>query len=343
MPSKLDPAVIKALSLDPASTSVASHGGSGFSTTAKISTTTSDGTSKHFFMKTGQGAESEVMFKEAKQHHPIKTGEHESLNAIHAAVSSLCPASLATGQLSSGGGSYLVTSFLDMRPSRSSSSAPSLAAKLAKLHTTPAPCPLSSSSPQFGFPVTTCCGSSAQPNNFTASWADFFANQRLRFIARLSAERNGSDAQLNEAVERTAMVVVPRLLRDGHLGGSAGIRPVVVHGDLWSGNKGLAAFDDDQGDMGKPQPVVFDPSACYSHSEYDLGIMNMFGGFDGKFWKEYHRLVPKTEPVEEYDDRVKLYELYHHLNHHAIFGGGYRAGAMDIMQKLWRKYGEETM
>lgn len=31
---------------------------------------------------------------------------------------------------------------------------------------------------------------------------------------------------------------------------------------------------------------------------------------------------------------------YHHLNHHAIFGGGYRSGAMSMMQKLVKKYGD---
>lgn len=29
---------------------------------------------------------------------------------------------------------------------------------------------------------------------------------------------------------------------------------------------------------------------------------------------------------------------YHHLNHYAIFGGGYRDGAMGIMKRLLRKY-----
>jgi len=37
--------------------------------------------------------------------------------------------------------------------------------------------------------------------------------------------------------------------------------------------------------------------------------MRMFGGFDKAFFDEYHRLCPKTEPVEEYEDRLKLYEL----------------------------------
>jgi fructosamine-3-kinase len=55
--------------------------------------------------------------------------------------------------------------------------------------------------------------------------------------------------------------------------------------------------------------VVYDPSACYAHSEYELGIMKMFGGFGSAFFEGYHRIVPKTEPVEEYEDRLRLYEL----------------------------------
>jgi len=129
---------------------------------------------------------------------------------------------------------------------------------------------------------------------------------------------------------------VPRLLRDGHLGGEKGIMPVVVHGDLWSGNAGRGRI----GGEGEVEEIVFDPSSCYAHSEYDLGIMRMFGGFGAATMKEYHELCPKTEPVREYEDRISLYELYHHLNHTAMFGGGYRSGAMAIMRKLIAKYGE---
>lgn len=70
--------------------------------------------------------------------------------------------------------------------------------------------------------------------------------------------------------------------------------------------------------------------------------MRMFGGFGSSFFREYHQLCPETEPVDEYDDRVALYELYHHLNHHAMFGGGYRSGAMSIMKRLRSRYGKES-
>jgi protein-ribulosamine 3-kinase len=223
-------------------------------------------------------------------------------------VPSLCPQSYGYGHFSSQPStSFLVTDFLNLTSrSTAKSKAPSLAAKLAKLHTTPAPIPEGYDKPMFGFPVTTCCGDTPQENGFKSSWAEFYAGNRLRFILQRSERSNGSDKEFHNLVEATASKVVPRLLGDGHLGGSQGITPVVVHGDLWSGNASVGVIGSKGGD---PEDVVYDSSACYAHSEYELGIMKMFGGFGGSFLKEYHELCPKTEPVGEYEDRVKLYEL----------------------------------
>ena len=265
-------------------------------------------------------------------------GEHASLKAIHDAVPSLCPQSFGHGQLESQHqSSFLVTDFLNLTSrSSKSKSAQSLAAKLAKLHTTPAPVPDGFDKPMFGFPVTTCCGDTPQDNSFKASWAEFYAENRLMSILRLAEQRNGKEKELRKLVEDTASKVVPRLIGDEHLNNGKGVTPVVVHGDLWSGNASVGIIGSN---TGEPEDVVFDSSACYAHSEYELGIMNMFGGFGGSFLKEYHELCPKTEPVNEYSDRVKLYELFHHLNHYALFGGGYRSGAVRIMESLVRKYG----
>ena len=41
-------------------------------------------------------------------------------------------------------------------------------------------------------------------------------------------------------------------------------------------------------------------------------------------------------PLPPYIDEICR---YHYLNHFAIFGGGYRGGAMSIMSKLIAKYG----
>jgi protein-ribulosamine 3-kinase len=191
--------------------------------------------------------------------------------------------------------------------------------------------------PMFGFPATTCCGDTPQDNSYKSSWADFYANNRLQFILKRAEKAHGVDKEFHNLVETTAAKVVPRLLSDLHLNNGTPITPVVVHGDLWSGNASVGIIGSES--AGDAEDVVYDSSACYAHSEFELGIMKMFGGFGGSFLKEYHGLCPKTEPVEEYDDRVKLYELYHHLNHYAMFGGGYRGGAMSIMKNLVGKYG----
>ncbi|KAG4419932.1 hypothetical protein IFR04_006969 [Cadophora malorum] len=288
MSPKIDLAILKALSLDAASTTLASHGGSGFSSTYKLSSRGSDGEEKLYFVKTG-GKKSETMF----------AGEHASLSTIHGIVPTLCPQSFAHGQLSSTTGSFLVTDFLNLSPSSSSKpgSGVSLAHKLAKLHSIPAPIPDKYDKPMFGFPVPTCCGETVQDNTFKKSWADFYAENRLRHILRF-----------------------------------------VVHGDLWSGNRGNGTIGSDGG----IEEVVFDPSACYAHSEFEFGIMGMFGGFGGSFNKDYWSVKGKDEPVGEWEDRRVLYELYHHLNHYAMFGGGYKSGAESIMRKLIKKYGDGT-
>lgn len=329
---KIDPAILRALSLSPSNTTLSSHGGSGFTSTGKIDAALPDGSKKSFFLKTGTGRDSATMF----------AGEHASLNALHT-IPSLCPQSFAHGELDDGSGSFLVTDFLDMSSTQSATggqergSALSLAQKLAKLHTTAAPIPPGYSKPVFGFPVTTCCGNTEQDNTWTESWAEFYAERRLRTILKQAEQNNGEDASLHASVEKMAREVVPRLIGDDHLNGGAGVTPVAVHGDLWSGNKGRGRI----GGQGAVEDVVFDPSSCYAHSEYELGIMKMFGGFGTAFIRQYHDVCPKTEPVEEYEDRVALYELYHHLNHYAIFGGGYKGGAMSIMRNLIRKYGSK--
>ena len=109
------------------------------------------------------------------------------------------------------------------------------------------------------------------------------------------------DTQLTSLLNRIVQEVVPRLLGNGHLGRSEGVQPALVHGDLWSGNKARGRVGGKDG--------IEEVTLCYAHSEYDLGIMRMFGGFSAGFFNEYHRLIPKTEPKNEYDDRLALYEL----------------------------------
>ncbi|EEQ32538.1 putative protein-ribulosamine 3-kinase [Microsporum canis] len=358
--------ILQALSLplDGSGTSFESlHGGSGFAQTGHLKASAPDkdgsgtGLEKHYFVKISSSTRTSSSGSDPlPDEGAMFRGEYISLNAISGAVPNLCPRAIAWGEIkdfdhefeeipstskANGSNWFLVTEFLQLGGSagrRPASNSTSLAVRLGKLHSTPAPPPPSVEEveqasmsdfklngaegkggdrvPQFGFPVPTFCGNVKQPNKFRRSWADFYANQRLRTVLEESERRNGQDKGLRDLVERTAKEVVPRLLGDGHLGfdkqgNGKPIVPVIVHGDLWSGNAdvGKICRVSQEQDEEAAGDVVYDPSSCYAHSEFELGIMKMFGGFGGQFYKEYHRIVPKTEPEDEYEDRIDLYEL----------------------------------
>lgn len=100
--------------------------------------------------------------------------------------------------------------------------------------------------------------------------------------------------------------VVPRLLSDS----SPPPKPVLLHGDLWSGN---ISTDSNTG-----EPILYDMSSYYGHNEADFGISQMFSSLTPAFYKKYHSILPRSEP--HHNERMKLYELYHHLNHYLMFG-----------------------
>ncbi|WOO79803.1 Ketosamine-3-kinase [Vanrija pseudolonga] len=169
-------------------------------------------------------------------------------------------------------------------------------------------------SSRYGFDTPTHCGATEQRNDWNESWEAFFRDQRLGDLVR----RLG-DARISNLWEEMVAGAVPLLL--GHF--SPPPTPVILHGDLWSGN--VAASRDGM-------PVIYDPASYYGHGEADLGITHMFGGFTPAFYDAYHAVHPRSAPY--YDQRQQLYELYHHLNHALMFGGGYVGSAVRIMRGL---------
>lgn len=236
----------------------------------------------------------------------VVSGEHRALNFMHSIVPSLSPRSFAHGRLCDSDGCFLVTDFLE-RCSEGSGRKPflTLAHKLALLHKEAAPIPGGYDRPVYGFPATTVCGPTLQPNSFHETWKAFFIENRLRPILRACEANHGNDDELKYWIDKTIAQVVPALLEEGHLGGGDGILPSIVHGNLWYGNK-LRGRIAGQGGI---EDVIFDPSACFAHSEFELGIMKLFGGFGAGFFQEYHKMLPKTKPREEYNDRIELYIL----------------------------------
>lgn len=173
---------------------------------------------------------------------------------------------------------------------------------------------------QFGFDKPTSCGSIPQVNEWTQDWVSFYARHRLDKAIR-SLLSDHSDRELHEQWSHLQLKV-DKYFSDFKPKGENKIVPSLLHGDLWSGN--AAQLADSTG-------VVYDPSSFYGHSEYEFGIVRMFGGFPKEFERSYFELMPKQKLFEK---RNKLYQLFHHLNHWDHFGSGYRASSLRLMKDL---------
>jgi protein-ribulosamine 3-kinase len=62
--------------------------------------------------------------------------------------------------------------------------------------------------------------------------------------------------------------------------------------------------------------MIFDASAHYAHNEMELGIWRREVVRFGKaYFRQYLRNFPPSEPVEQWDDRNRLYCMKYHLSH----------------------------
>uniref|UniRef100_A0A672M425 protein-ribulosamine 3-kinase n=1 Tax=Sinocyclocheilus grahami TaxID=75366 RepID=A0A672M425_SINGR len=166
---------------------------------------------------------------------------------------------------------------------------------------------------KFGFHVATCCGYIPQVNDWQDDWVSFFAQQRLQYQLSL-VEQSYGDREARELWAKLQLKI-HQLFTDVE------VVPALLHGDLWGGN--VAECSDG--------PIIFDPASFYGHSEFELAISGMFGGFGSSFYNAYHEKIPKAAGFAK---RQQLYQLFHYLNHWNHFGGGYRGSSLRIMKDL---------
>lgn len=174
--------------------------------------------------------------------------------------------------------------------------------QLAALHLTTHPC--------YGFAHDNYCGETSQPNPWTESGHEFFAEHRLRHQARLARDRerlNRPDLRRLESVcERLPDLVPPQ-------------SPALIHGDLWGGN----AVTGPRG-----EPALIDPAAHFGWAEAELAMTLLFGGFPNAFYDAYAASYPLPPG---WRGRADLYNLYHLLNHLNVFGASYLTRVQDIL------------
>ena len=143
------------------------------------------------------------------------------------------------------------------------------------------------------------------------NWIEFFREYRLGYQLKL-AVANGYGGELTE---RGAEVSdrLPELFK--------GYEPQasLLHGDLWGGNWGSV----------DGEPVIFDPAVYYGDRESDIAMTMLFGGFGKAFYNAYESSWPMAHGHEK---RLKLYQLYHVLNHLNLFGISYLREAEQLVR-----------
>ncbi len=165
----------------------------------------------------------------------------------------------------------------------------------------------------YGWHRDNTVGRTPQHNQWSDDWVGFFREQRLGFQLQL-AGANGFSGELQSAGANLSENL-GLLFRDYEPS------PSLLHGDLWGGNWAVT----------NGQPVIFDPAVYYGDRESDIAMTQLFGGFGQEFYSAYQ----ESWPMESgYENRLKLYQLYHVLNHLNLFGSAYLGRAMQLLRDI---------
>jgi len=168
-------------------------------------------------------------------------------------------------------------------------------AGLAKQHTV--------AGTSFGFESSGYCGDSPQDNTPDDDGWHFFAERRL--LPQMRRARDGGLIETRDAkaVERVCATLRERV---------PDMPPVLLHGDLWSGNLHVCA---------NGEPALIDAGAVHhGWAEAELAMLTLFGPPPAGFFEAYAEGAPLRE---DWRERAALYNLYHLLNHVNLFGAGY--------------------
>ena len=167
----------------------------------------------------------------------------------------------------------------------------------------------------YGMERDTLVGSLKQPNKQNKDWVDFFAQQRLLYMAGEALRENKIDKNMMKLIEKLA----------GKLGTyiKNPAQPSLVHGDVWGGNilcgnGRVAAF--------------LDPAIYYADPEIELAFIRLLNTFSDSFFARYNEINPIKPGF--FEERAYIYSLYPLLVHTRLFGTSYARKAQKILDKF---------
>ena len=258
----------------------------------RITTKAADDTERRFFVKCHEGARGEVMMR----------GEFNGDLEMHKAVPDFGAKPLAWGQCKQPDPPYwfILLDFYDM--STHLPEPTQFCSKLAEMH-------LRSISPtgKFGFQVAAVQGYIALKVDWNDNWTDFYS-QLLANLIEQDADVSGRWPELEKVFDQLRKTVIPRLL-DPLVADGRKLKPCLIHGNMWEGNCGT--------ELESNSVRIYDSGSFYAHNEMELG---MWRGEQVRFrskayMRQYLRNVGASEPVEEFEDRNRLYGVKYLLNH----------------------------
>jgi fructosamine-3-kinase len=261
-------------------------------------------TSRNYFAKINQA--SQVAMFEA---------EALGLQQMRETQTILVPEPICWG--TEGNSAYIVLEWIDLGGRGGDKAGEEMGRKLAAMHkcTPPSPGRARGHRPYnrgcFGWDINNTIGSTLQINNWTANWAEFWAEHRIGYQLKLAKSRGGHFPQGERLLK-----LIPELLA-GHEP-----KPSLVHGDLWGGNAGITPGG---------EPVIFDPATYFGDREVDIAMTELFGGFPAAFYRGYSQVWPLDSG---YEKRKTIYNLYHILNHFNLFGGSYESQANQMINRI---------
>ena len=159
----------------------------------------------------------------------------------------------------------------------------------------------------FGWHAPIWFGRLEISNDPIDDWPEFYAERRLRPLARQAFDEGSLSRRGADAVEEVCA-------RIHELAGPPE-PPSRLHGDLWGGN----VLADSAG-----RAVLIDPAAHGGHREVDLAMLRLFGSPGARVFAAYEEATPLADGHE---DRVPLWQLFPLLVHAVLFGGSYGASA----------------
>jgi len=200
---------------------------------------------------------------------------------------------------------FLLMEFIESK-TPTNSDFETLGLQLAALH--------NCSADYFGWKEDNFIGTLPQSNKQNDSWHDFYINERLKPQLNLVRQRNLLSENECPSTEKMLQALQPIFQNT---------KPSLLHGDLWGGNYVISE---------NGEPYLIDPAMYYGHSEVDIAMTKLFGGFGNAFYEAYQKIHP-TDAFT--NSRIDIYQLYYLLVHLNLFGKSYYGSVLRILRKYF--------